>query len=47
MIMDLIDNSNKRNLFGNSLNNEIKKLPVELAVKNFIEAISFALSQRS
>lgn len=47
MIMDLIDNSNKRNLFGNSLNNEIKKLPVELAVKNFNEAISFALSQRS
>ncbi len=47
MIMDLIDDHEKRNLFGASLNNEIKKLPVELAVKNFSEAIDLALKQKS
>tara|TARA_X000000368_G_scaffold418868_1_gene420438 strand:+ start:5477 stop:6625 length:1149 start_codon:yes stop_codon:yes gene_type:complete len=47
MIMDLIDNSDKRNLFGDSLNDEIKRLPVELAVKNFNTAINFAINQKS
>jgi hypothetical protein len=47
MIIDLIDNPQKRNLFGNSLNQEIKKLPVELAVRNFKKAISFAIDRNN
>ena len=47
MIIDLIDNPKKRSLFGTSLNEEIKKLPVELAVKNFSKAISFAIGKNN
>ena len=47
MIIDLIDHPQKRNLFGNSLNQEIKKSPVELAVRNFKEAIGFAIDRNN
>ena len=45
MIIDLIDSPQRRDLFGNSLNQEINKLPVDLAVRNFNEAISFAIDR--
>lgn len=47
MIINLLDNPQMRHQFGASLNEEINKLPVDIAVKNFNEAINLAISKKN
>ena len=44
---NLLDNPQMRHQFGASLNEEINKLPVDIAVKNFNEAINLAISKKN